>query len=102
MSPAAALRHMFRFRLWGGMELSGTCCVQVPRSAKLVTEDNEYALYSFILFRKIVDSYKSEARQKGWQVCPRCVQLGDLHAPTMHGCMATAEIGRCCGALGDG
>lgn len=41
---------------------------QVPRSAKMVTEDNEYVLYSFILFRKIVDSYKSEARQKGWQV----------------------------------
>ena len=42
--------------------------MQVPRSARLIQEDNEYALFSFILFRKIVDSFKSEARQKGWQV----------------------------------
>ena len=48
---------------------------QVPRSAKMVTEDNEYALYSFILFRKIVDSYKSEARQKGWQVSLCCCRV---------------------------
>ena len=44
--------------------------MQVPRSANFIQEDNEYALFSFILFRKIVDSFKSEARQRGWQVRP--------------------------------
>lgn len=40
----------------------------VPRSSKQVQEDNDYTLFSVTLFRRVVDAFKSEARQKGFQV----------------------------------
>ena len=42
--------------------------LQVPRSAKQVTEDNDYALYRVLLFRRVVEQFKSEARSRGYQV----------------------------------
>ena len=57
---------------------------QVPRSARLIKEDNEYALFSFILFRKIVDSFKSEARQKGWQVRTSALSLHLMSTECMY------------------
>ena len=41
---------------------------QVPRSAKQLTEDNEYTLFRVFLFRRVVDQFKSEARSRGYQV----------------------------------
>lgn len=43
--------------------------LQVPRSSKQVQEDNDYALFSVVLFRRVVDTFKSEARNRGFQVC---------------------------------
>ncbi|KAK9811116.1 hypothetical protein WJX73_003699 [Symbiochloris irregularis] len=40
----------------------------VPRSAKQVAEDNEYAVFRVFLFRRVVDQFKHEARQRGYQV----------------------------------
>lgn len=40
----------------------------VPRSSKTVTEDNDYALVTVVLFRRVVDDFKTAARQKGYQV----------------------------------
>lgn len=40
----------------------------VPRSAAPVDEDAEYALYSLVLFRRVVDTFKSTARAKGFIV----------------------------------
>jgi len=42
--------------------------VQVPRSSKLIYEDNDYALYSVTLFKRVADSFKQAARSKGFQV----------------------------------
>lgn len=38
----------------------------VPRSATHVDEDNEYALFTIVLFRRVVDSFKAAARAKGY------------------------------------
>lgn len=40
----------------------------VPRSSKKLHEDNEYALYTVILFRKVSDTFKTAARERGFQV----------------------------------
>ncbi len=36
----------------------------VPRSSKLLQEDNEFGLYSVTVFKKVVDEYKLHAREK--------------------------------------
>ncbi|KAH9305199.1 hypothetical protein KI387_009603, partial [Taxus chinensis] len=40
----------------------------VPRSSKKLYEDNENALYSVTLFRKVADSFRISAREKGFQI----------------------------------
>ncbi|GLJ26606.1 hypothetical protein SUGI_0516770 [Cryptomeria japonica] len=40
----------------------------VPRSSKMLHEDNETVLYSVTLFRKVADSFKISAREKGFQI----------------------------------
>lgn len=40
----------------------------VPRSSHKLTEDNEYALYTVTLFRKVADSFKTTARERGFLV----------------------------------
>lgn len=40
----------------------------VPRSTKKLHEDNEYALYTVTLFRKVVDNFKTSARERGFQI----------------------------------
>jgi V-type H+-transporting ATPase subunit C len=40
----------------------------VPRSSKVVAEDNDYALVSVVLFRRVIDDFKAAARTKGYQV----------------------------------
>jgi V-ATPase subunit C len=41
----------------------------VPRSSKKVYEDNEYALYTVTLFKRVADNFKVAAREKGFQAC---------------------------------
>ncbi|XP_042520008.1 V-type proton ATPase subunit C isoform X2 [Macadamia integrifolia] len=40
----------------------------VPRSSKKLHEDNEYALYTVTLFRRVADNFKTSAREKGFQI----------------------------------
>ncbi|KAK9272745.1 hypothetical protein L1049_003122 [Liquidambar formosana] len=40
----------------------------VPRSSKKLHEDNEYALYTVVLFRRVADNFKTKARERGFQV----------------------------------
>lgn len=40
----------------------------VPRSSSKIVEDNEYALFTVVIFRRVVDQFKSAAREKGFQV----------------------------------
>ena len=47
---------------------SKSCIVQVPRSSKLIYEDNDYSLYSVTLFKRVAESFKQAARSKGFQV----------------------------------
>ncbi|KAI0988588.1 hypothetical protein GJ496_006451 [Pomphorhynchus laevis] len=42
----------------------------VPRSTKLIAEDNDYGLYTVVIFRKIEDSFVYACRQKGFFVKP--------------------------------
>jgi hypothetical protein len=42
--------------------------LQVPRSCKRVTEDQDYVLMSVVLFRRTVDDFKTAARVRGFQV----------------------------------
>ncbi|MCO5584353.1 hypothetical protein L7F22_038279 [Adiantum nelumboides] len=39
----------------------------VPRSSKKIHEDNDYALFTVILFRKVSDTFKTAARERGFQ-----------------------------------
>ncbi|CAD7695825.1 unnamed protein product [Ostreobium quekettii] len=40
----------------------------LPRSSRVIQQDNEYALASVIVFAKELDNFKAEARTKGFQV----------------------------------
>ncbi|CAN0870171.1 V-type proton ATPase subunit C [Linum grandiflorum] len=40
----------------------------VPRSSKKLFEDNEYALYTVTLFRRVADNFRTSSREKGFQV----------------------------------
>ncbi|XP_044500985.1 V-type proton ATPase subunit C-like [Mangifera indica] len=40
----------------------------VPRSSKLLYEDNEYALYTVTLFGRVADTFRTAAREKGFQI----------------------------------
>lgn len=40
----------------------------VPRSSVLVDEDADYAAFAFVLFRRIEEEFKKEARSRGFQV----------------------------------
>ncbi|XP_021895737.1 V-type proton ATPase subunit C [Carica papaya] len=40
----------------------------VPRSSKKLYEDNEYALYTVTLFRRVADNFRASAREKGFQI----------------------------------
>ncbi|KAF2301802.1 hypothetical protein GH714_029431 [Hevea brasiliensis] len=40
----------------------------VPRSSKKLHEDNEYALYTVMLFRRVADNFRTSAREKGFQI----------------------------------
>lgn len=42
--------------------------IQVPRSSKQITEDNDYILFRVILFRRVADTFKAACRQAGYQV----------------------------------
>lgn len=45
-----------------------TAGLQVPRSSKQITEDNDYILFRVILFRRVADTFKAACRQSGYQV----------------------------------
>ncbi|KAJ7524211.1 hypothetical protein O6H91_18G082800 [Diphasiastrum complanatum] len=40
----------------------------VPRSSKKLHEDNEYALYTVVVFRRVADTFKTAARERSFQV----------------------------------
>ncbi|KAG6793286.1 hypothetical protein POTOM_002485 [Populus tomentosa] len=40
----------------------------VPRSSKKLYEDNEYALYTVTLFKRAADNFRTNAREKGFQI----------------------------------
>jgi len=40
----------------------------VPRSSKVVKDDNDYSLVTVVLFRRVSDEFKAQARLKGFQV----------------------------------
>ncbi|KAJ1704761.1 hypothetical protein LUZ63_004540 [Rhynchospora breviuscula] len=40
----------------------------VPRSSKKLYEDNEYALYTVTLFKRVADNFKVATREKGFQM----------------------------------
>lgn len=40
----------------------------VPRSSKKLYEDNEYALYTVTLFRRVADNFRNSARERGFQI----------------------------------
>lgn len=40
----------------------------MPRSSKLLFEDNEYALYTVTLFGRVADNFRTSARERGFQV----------------------------------
>lgn len=42
--------------------------LQVPRSSKVVAEDNDNALFTVTLFRRVADTFKTAARTRGFQV----------------------------------
>lgn len=58
--PVHGRTHSFAFLVLGWP--------QVPRSSRSIAEDNDYALLSVVLFKRVVDDFKAAARSKGYQV----------------------------------
>lgn len=57
------------------------CNFVVPRSSKHVSEDNDYILVSAVLFKRVLDDFKTACRAKGFQVReykPASAEAGDL------------------------
>lgn len=52
---------------------------QVPRSSKKLYEDNEYALYTVTLFRRVADNFRTSSREKGFQVSLNYMIFLKLH-----------------------
>jgi hypothetical protein len=40
----------------------------VPRSSAVVAEDQDYCVFTVVLFKRVVDNFKTAARSKGFQV----------------------------------
>jgi V-type H+-transporting ATPase subunit C len=40
----------------------------VPRSSAIVAEDSDYVVFNVVLFRRVVDSFKTSARAAGFQI----------------------------------
>mmetsp|Transcript_12520 Transcript_12520/g.26995 ORF Transcript_12520/g.26995 Transcript_12520/m.26995 type:complete len:370 (-) Transcript_12520:488-1597(-) len=58
----------------------------VPRSSKVVVEDNDYALVNVVMFKRVVDDFKTACRSKGFQV-------REYHAPSeASGDLSAAQI----------
>jgi hypothetical protein len=55
-----------------------SCVFQVPRSSKKLHEDNEYALYTVTLFKRVADNFRTNAREKGFQVSSNQFDLLEL------------------------
>ena len=41
---------------------------QVPRSSREIADDREYILVSVVLFKRVVDEFKQNAKSRGFQV----------------------------------
>ena len=41
---------------------------QVPRSSSVVAEDSDYIVFAVVLFKRVVDNFKTSARAQGYQV----------------------------------
>lgn len=54
---------------------SNDCLLQVPRSSVVVAEDSDYIVFTVVLFRRVVDNFKTAARQKGFQVRVNCHEV---------------------------
>lgn len=60
------------------------CDFVVPRSTHRVAEDNDYALMSVALFKRVADDFKAAARLKGFQVkeyVPPPPEAADITVP---------------------
>ena len=79
---------------------------QVPRSSKLVAEDGEYSLYSVVLFRRVADSFKANARTRGFQVTTvpvSCdVAVGNLACTSTLGMSSHVDATLCCATMRTG
>ncbi len=56
----------------------------VPRSTSAVAEDQDYQAFTVVLFRRVVDNFKTAARGKGFQVTkasPSAVYAVPVHMP---------------------
>jgi hypothetical protein len=49
-------------------EYEGLSEFVVPRSSAVVAEDQDYCVFTVMLFKRVVDNFKTAARSKGFQV----------------------------------
>jgi len=67
----------------------------VPRSAKLLKEDQEYALYAINIFRKSLDEFKAAAREKRVALREYTYVPGTLSAEEMAARETEAQLADC-------
>lgn len=53
----------------------------VPRSSRMVLEEGDFQLFTVTLFKRVVDAFKTAAREKGFQVGADGARGGTLPAP---------------------
>jgi len=71
----------------------------VPLTAKLITEDAEFGLFSVIVFKKSAEKFKSMAREKRFMVREHVFEDGKLEAGEKEKAEKTEEYGRLKGLL---
>jgi len=71
----------------------------VPRSAKLISEDTEYGLYSVVIFKKSLDEFKASAREKRYTLREFTYDAGALQAEAIKKQTDETEYNRLKGML---
>lgn len=71
----------------------------VPKSAKLLSEDSEYGLYTCIIFKKSLEEFKASAREKRLTLREFTFDAGALEAERVKKESDTAEFERMKGML---
>lgn len=57
----------------------------VPRSSQLVSQDNDYGLFTVTLFKKVAEEFKHHAREKKYDMVINLLHVGFIKKTLIFG-----------------